>query len=383
MGTLLDDPDLFARLVGFDSTSANSNLPITDFLAGYLERPGVRLDRNLSADGQKANLIVRMGSDPGPDRTGLVLSAHMDTVPPGAGWSTDPFELTDRNNRWYGRGAADMKGFLALAVNAFARTDPASLQAPLALILTYDEELGLLGAERLRATWPQDDPFPKSCVVGEPTSLRVVRMHKGHMKLRVTLHGKNSHSGYPHQGVNAIEPAGGVLIALGTVRERFAQERPEHHQYFPECPYVGLNVGTIQGGVAVNIVPDRCTIDAGLRPLPGIDPKPIAEMIGGVVAEVLKGSAYHFEVVSDGPAMLLPEEAEICQALYKMTGQKETVGVSYGTDAGWFQKMGMECVVYGPGSIEVAHKPNEFMPKSEFRKAGNTVSRLIDSFCRS
>lgn len=380
---MISDTGLFARLVAFDTTSANSNLPMAEFLCGYLERPGVRIDRNASADLKKVNLILRMGPDPGPGRRGLILSGHMDVVPAGEGWDSDPFTLTARDDRYVARGAADMKGFLALAVNLFAAAEPDRLTAPLALLLTYDEELGCLGAERMFRTWPREDLLPRNTVIGEPTSLKVVRMHKGHMKLRVTLRGVNAHSGYPHLGVNAIEPAGRIITALAALREELEKERSLHSEHFTETPFAALNVAMISGGIAVNVVPDRCQIDIGLRPLPGMEPGTLAQRVEEAVRTAAGTVRFDFEVLNDGPAMMLAEEAPIYRALCRMTGQRETVGVSYGTDAGWLQQMGLDCAVFGPGSIEVAHKPNEFLPRTEFEQARSYLQRLVGESCHA
>ncbi|MBI4161068.1 MAG: acetylornithine deacetylase [Acidobacteria bacterium] len=381
MTAVRDGEWILARLVGFDTDSAKGNLPVADFLCGLLEGPGVRIDRNSSADGRKVNLVVRKGPDTGPDRGGLVLSAHVDTVPAGEGWTSDPFVLTDRGDRWVGRGTADMKGFLALAVEAFLRADPGRLAAPLALVLTYDEELGLLGARRLVETWPAEDPLPRNCVVGEPTSLRVVRMHKGHLQCRVTVHGVSAHSGYPHRGANAIEPAARVVAALAALREDLARERPPGGEHYPDTPFVTLNVGRISGGMAVNVVPDRCTVELGLRPLPGMDAEPLARRVREAVERGTAGSRFDFETTNDAPPMCTGADAPIHRALCVMTGQRDTAAVSYGTDGAWLQRLGMDCVVFGPGSIEVAHKPDEFLPKEDFVRGRAHLERLIARFC--
>lgn len=219
MTALLSDAELLRRLVGYDSTSRNSNLPIADFIADYLDRPGVRIARNLSPDGDKANLVIRLGpADADPTRRGLVLSGHMDVVPADEdGWESEPFTLTAREDRYVGRGACDMKGFLALAMNRTRALDPARLARPLALVFTYDEELGTLGARHFVETWDAQT-LPRDAVIGEPTSLAVVRMHKGYLKLRVAFTGRAAHSGYPHLGQNAIEPAGRAIVALASLR---------------------------------------------------------------------------------------------------------------------------------------------------------------------
>src|SRR3954453_1194938 len=280
MPTHLSDAELLARLVGFDSTSRNSNLPIADFLCEYLDRPGIRTARNSSADGTKANVIAWLGPEPAGDRRGLVLSGHMDVVPAEEdGWRHDPFHLADEGDRWVGRGSCDMKGFLALAANLMAEADPRSWRAPLALVFTYDEEVGTLGAKRLTESFPEAAALPRSAIIGEPTSLRVARTHKGHFKLRGTLHGVSAHSGYPHPGTNAIEPAGRVITALAALRRELEAEAPPNRELFPEVPFVPLNVGTVHGGSAINVVPDRCVVEAGVRPLPGITSAELIERV--------------------------------------------------------------------------------------------------------
>ncbi|HJX30074.1 MAG TPA: acetylornithine deacetylase [Thermoanaerobaculia bacterium] len=388
----LTDADLLARLVAFDSTSRNSNLPIADFLCEYLDRPGVRIDRNPSPDGSKVNLVVWFGPAPREDRAGLVLSGHMDVVPAGeAGWRSDPFRLADEGDRWVARGACDMKGFLALAANLAAEADPARLRAPLALVFTYDEEVGTLGARHLLESYAAGPSLPRSAVIGEPTSLRVARAHKGHLKLRIALHGQSAHSGYPHLGVNAIEPAGRVIGALAALRRELEGEEPPHRELFPEVPYVPLNVGTVHGGAAINVVPDRCIVEVGVRPLPGMRSEELAERIRRAALAAIAPDRQEtpmpdiqppeIEVLSDSPPMYLEEGAPIHRHLRELVGQEETVTVSFATDAGWLQRLGLDCAIFGPGTIEVAHKPNESLPKRELAAARELLTRTVRSFC--
>src|SRR5436305_2824228 len=278
---LLADAELLARLVAFDTTSRNSNLPLAGFLCDYLDRPGVRIARNPSADGRKANVVAWVGPEPTGDRRGLVLSGHMDVVPAEEEeWQSDPFTLADAGDRWVARGACDMKGFLAVAANLAAEAQPEHWRAPLALVFTYDEEVGTLGAKRLTETFPPAASLPRSTIIGEPTSLRVVRTHKGHTKLRITLHGTSAHSGYPHLGANAIEPAGRVIVALTALRRELEAEVAPHRELFPEVPFVPLNLGTVHGGSAINVVPDRCAVEVGFRPLPGVATEELIARIG-------------------------------------------------------------------------------------------------------
>ncbi len=379
----LSDADLLSRLVAFDSTSRNSNLPIADFLCDYLDRPGIRIDRNPSPDGLKTNLIAWAGPEPRDDRAGLVLSGHMDVVPADeAGWRNDPFTLVDEGDLWVGRGACDMKGFLAVAANLAAGAAPERLRAPLALVFTYDEEVGTLGAKRLLESYEPGPSLPRATVIGEPTSLRVARAHKGHLKLRITLHGRSAHSGYPHLGVNAIEPAGRVIGALADLRRELEQEAARYSELFPEVPFVPLNVGTVHGGAAINVVPDRCVVEVGARPLPGDESSDaLAERIRRAAAAAAAPLEPAFELLSDSPPLLLDEGAPIHRHLCELVGQSGTATVSFATDAGWLQRLGLDCAIFGPGTIEVAHKPNESLPKSELAAARDLLTRGIRHFC--
>lgn len=379
---LLPDAELLARLVGFDTTSRNSNLALADCLCDYLDRPGVRLARNPSADGGKTNVVAWIGPQPAGDRQGLVLSGHMDVVPAEEdGWESPPFTLTDGGDRWVGRGACDMKGFVALAANLAAEARPERWRAPLVLVFTYDEEVGTLGAKRLTESFPEAASLPRNAIIGEPTSLRVARAHKGHFKMRVILRGVAAHSGYPHLGVNAIEPAGRVTVALSRLRRELEAEPVPHRELFPEVPYVPLNVGTIHGGSAINVVPDRCAVELGARPLPGIASEELIERVSRAVREAASPFEPEIELLSDSPAMLLDEAAPIHRYLCGLIGQSAGASVSFATDAGWLQRLGIDCAIFGPGSIEVAHKPNEHLPKSDLAAAREPLERAIRHFC--
>lgn len=382
----LSDSQLLARLVSFDTTSRNSNLPLADFLADYLDRPGIRVERNPSADGTKTNLIAWIGPEPRAERQGLVLSGHMDTVPADEeGWESDPFTLADRGDRWVARGSCDMKGFLALAANLaveIAQTRRGLLRAPLVLVFTYDEEVGTLGARRLTETFRGVAGLPRSAVIGEPTELRVARVHKGHLKMRITLHGRSAHSGYPHLGSNAIEPAGRVITALAGLRRELEAEPMANRELFPEVPFVPLNVGTIQGGSAINVVPDRCHLEVGVRPLPGVESEALAERIRRAAREAAAPFEPDMQVLSDSPPMLLDEASPIHRHLCGLVGQRTGSSVSFATDAGWLQRLGMDCVIFGPGSIEVAHKPNEHLPKDQLIAARGLLDATLRRFCQ-
>ncbi len=386
MTTLLNDVELLDRLVAFDSTSRNSNLPIADFICDYLDGPGVRVERVLSADETKANLCITFGPaldrDSADTRPGLVLSGHMDVVPAEEEeWQSDPFALAREDGRLVGRGACDMKGFLAVAMNAAARRSVQSLAHPLVLLFTYDEELGTLGARRFVDVWPEDVSLPGAAIIGEPTSLRVVRMHKGHMQLRLTLCGETAHSGYPHLGINAIEAAGRAITALAGLRDALASERPDLGAHFPEVPHVAFNIATIEGGRAVNVVPDRCVIRIGYRVLPGMEGSAIADRTRDVLAAALAPDEYELEVEGESPPLLVPDDAEVLSILSEEVCQTDSHSVSFATDAGWLQSLGLECAIWGPGDIAVAHKPNEWVPVEELQRCATHLDHIIERLC--
>jgi acetylornithine deacetylase len=384
----LPDLDLLRRLVAIDSTSARSNVPIAHELASYAEGTAASIEYLHAPNEEKANLLIRFGPE---GDGGLILSGHMDAVPATeTTWESDPFTLTERDDRYVGRGAADMKGFLAVAMNAAidAAGTAESLRKPLYLLFTYDEEVGTLGARQFVQTWDRARPLPRCCIIGEPTSFRPVRAHKGHLKLRITTTGKSAHSGYPHLGDNAIEKARPVLDALAALRRELEAEPAEHAELFSDAPYVPLNIATIHGGTAVNIVPDRCAIEVGIRLLPGMSSEAMIDRVrrayrphtAGHDARQEAGESPAVQVLSDSPPMLLDKSSDLYQAVlpYAAPGPES---VSFASDAGWLQSLGIDCLLFGPGAIEVAHRPNEFTPKDEFHRAGGILRELIARFC--
>jgi acetylornithine deacetylase len=377
----LTDAALLEQLVAFDTTSHLSNLPLVDFVADYLDRPGLVLERRFSPDGCKANLVVRTGPQ-SADGSGLTLSGHMDVVPAEEpDWRSDPFRLTRSGDTWVGRGAADMKGFLALVINRLAALEPAGLRRPLALLLTYDEEVGTVGARRFAETADASVAIPLDVVIGEPTSLRVVRLHKGMLRIQLVFHGRAAHSGFPHLGRNAIEPAARAIAALAELRARMERERPAHGEHFSEVPYAALNVGVVQGGSAANVIPDRCTVQLGIRLLPGMKAQDVAERIREAVAGALPDERFDLAIPSESPAMILDEAAALHRELSSLVGQNGTESVAFATDAGWLQRAGYRCVIFGPGDIKVAHRANEFVPIAELERAGMVLDELIRRRC--
>ncbi|MEZ5333044.1 MAG: acetylornithine deacetylase [Thermoanaerobaculia bacterium] len=369
--------ELLESLVAFESVSHRSVLPIADFVCDLCEAPDTLIERLPAGNDEKVNLRIQKGPE-ALDGGGLVLCGHLDVVPAGEGWSTPPFRLHALPDRWVGRGTCDMKGFVALALSCFLEARAADLSAPLALLLTCDEEVGSRGAQHF-VTMPGPVPLPRAVWIGEPTGLRAVRLHKGHLRLRVELEGKSSHSGYPHRGINAIEPAGPVLSALSALRYELEAERPEAGRHFPEVPFTVLNVGRIQGGSAVNVVPESCRVEIGVRLLPGADPDALVRRI----EESVRGAVPQARVTVDNisPPLATPEESALHTALCRALDQRETVAVSFSSDAGVLARHGFDCVLCGPGSIEVAHRPDEFLPRDEAARAESLLTELVEAFC--
>lgn len=378
----MTDLELLAHLIAFPTVSGTDTAPVADFLADRVAGPGVRLYRDGPRGGGRVNLIAVKGPRAAGDGAGLVLSGHMDVVPATeASWRTPPFQLTERDGRLLGRGTTDMKGFLAVAANVFAATDAGALGAPLALVYTYDEEAGTLGARGLVARgFPE--AMPRAVLVGEPTRMQAVRAHKGHVKLRLTVHGQSAHSGYPRLGNSAVEPAARAVVALADLRRRLVTETASSSELFPEVPYPALNVGLIAGGSAVNVIPAECTVEVGLRTLPGMDVRRLVERVGAAVAEAVGDVPYELEDRGESPALLTPAGAAVYRSAVELLGQTQEVAVAYATDAGWLRQAGMECIVCGPGDIARAHRPNEYVLPEELASGREFIEALVARMCR-
>lgn len=379
----MSNAELLARLVAFDTVSDRSNRPIVDFICDYLDDPRIHKLRLPDPTNTKDNLYAWIAPEvPTAEGSGLLLSGHVDVVPANEPeWTTEPFELNETPDAYVARGACDMKGFVALAINALREACRGPIRAPLALLLTYDEETGTYGAQHFADRWQRQAPLPRAVIVGEPTSLRAVRMHKGHMKMRTTFRGRTAHSAYPHLGHNAIEPAARVVTALAGLNKRWADMRNEASVHYPESPSPTLNVGRIRGGDAINVVPDWCAVELGVRLMPGMNPDDFERQVREVIRNSAGDTAHSIESLGTSPALLLREGAPVYRLLCELVGQRETIAVSYATDGGPLATLGLDCVVWGPGDIAVAHKPNERLPKADFIQAAELLRSMIHKFC--
>lgn len=377
--------EILARLVAFDTRSSLSNLDLIDYVAGYIRTHGVEPVLVPNEDGGKASLFATIGPS---EESGIALSGHTDVVPADAkDWTSDPFTLTARDGKLFGRGSCDMKGFLAAVLAAVPAFTAEKLAVPIHLVFSYDEEIGCAGVLPTIARMGVDLPKPQLCIVGEPTSMQVVDAHKGIAGFITTVRGKNAHSSLPQLGANAIIAAAELIGELSRIADELRERGDPSGRFDPG--WTTLGVGLIQGGQAANIVPRDCRIVWEFRPLPGFSlPETMARLERFAETVVLPKlrvaapeAAVVFEPRSQVPA-LHPEPGSVAETLTKKLARTNgTYAVSYGTEAGQFQRAGIPTVVCGPGSIEQAHAPDEFLAESQLAEAGAFMQRLLEH-CR-
>ena len=374
--------DLIERLIAFDTTSRNSNLALMEFVGDYLRDLGVESELVHNDEGTKANLYATLGPT---DRPGIALSGHTDVVPvDGQEWSTDPFHVIHKDGRLYGRGTSDMKSFigtcLALAPEFLAR----DITTPLHFAFSHDEEIGCVGVRSLIDTLSRRPIKPSAVIIGEPTEMKVVRAHKGKLSYRCHVRGHEAHSSLSHIGVNAVEAAAEAVSFLKSMARRHRDQGPFDADLVP--PYTTVHTGTIRGGTALNIVPKDCSFEFEFRHLPQDDPhalldelcRHVAEQIAPEMHAACADSGFSFEAMSHIPGLSTDEDADVVQLVKALTGQNTTGKVSFGTEAGLFQQGGMPAVVCGPGSIEQAHKPDEFIALDQIGQCESFLRKLFE-----
>ena len=374
--------EMIERLIAFDTVSARSNLALMEFVADYLARHGVDCRWTYNADKTKANLLATAG----PVREGgVVLSGHTDVVPvDGQDWSSDPFRAVQRDGRLYGRGAADMKSFVAIALAQLPAMLERPLKRPIHLALTYDEEVGCLGVPVLISDLVDAVPRPEMVIVGEPTGMQIVNGQKGCRVFRTSIDGCPAHSSQPHRGANAIVAAAALIHYLEEVfAERLAQAPAD-------CPYVPpaatFNVGRIQGGEALNIIAGHCYFDWEFRPLPSDDADAIEAAFNrhaeSVVLPKLRAVAPDAAITTERLALVAPMGREPDGAaehlVRRLTGANDEAVVSFGSEAGFFQEAGFSTIIFGPGSIDQAHQPDEFIELSQVAACEAFLHKLAD-----
>jgi acetylornithine deacetylase len=384
----LDLLELERRLIGFDTVSRNSNLALTDFVAEVLGKLGLEVRTFHSRDGGKANVFATLGPR---DVGGLMLSGHTDVVPvEGQAWDSDPFRLTERDGRFYGRGTADMKSFIAQSILAAEAVRHQKLKRPLHLAFTYDEEVGCYGAVGLvRGLTAGKHVLPQCAVIGEPTNFQVFNKHKGYTVCRVGITGVEGHSSKPTKGANAIVQAAKVIEKLLEVGAERQTHRSQEADF--ELPYTTVNVGTITGGTAVNIIPNRCEVRFEYRTMPGEDLSYVFNQIKGYVNEVLlpdfrkQQPEVNIEVVEEvrSPPMLTPAGSMIEALALELTGNRRTGSAPYYTEGAIYNGAGIPTVICGPGDIDQAHRPNEFISRQQLDQGLPFLGRLIQRVCQA
>jgi acetylornithine deacetylase len=373
--------ELLARLVGFDTTSHKSNLPLIRFVEDYLLQHGVVSHIVSSADGRKAGLYATVGP---ATVGGVALSGHTDVVPvDGQQWTSDPFVVADRDGKLYGRGTADMKGFLACVLAAVPDFVRRSLTVPIHLAFSYDEEIGCLGVRPMIAEFGTRLVKPRMVLVGEPTSMTVVDSHKGPVRWHVHIKGRAAHSSMAPLGVNSIAIAGKILRELADI-EHELKLRPQDARFDP--PYATLQVTRIDGGTATNIVPVSCRLDFDVRAIPGVAIAAIDRRVRAFannvclpdMRKVAPEAGIDMAIANQVPPFAAGAQSEAVALALKLAGQNETHAVSYATEAGLFQVAGSPSVVIGPGDIAQAHTADEWIAKDQIDKCSAFLGRLGD-----
>lgn len=378
----MDSLDILARLLGHDSVSRNPNRALIDEVAGLLRGAGLDPVILPDASGGKANLFVTVG--PG-DRGGVMLSGHTDVVPvDGQAWTVPPFALTRRDGRLYGRGAADMKGFVASALSAVLKAAGRELRTPLHLALSYDEEVGCLGVGSVIDLLARAPHRPWLCLVGEPTGMQVATGHKGKVALRATCTGREAHSALAPLGLNAIHLGADLIGHLRGLQDRLAREGPRDADY--DVPYTTVHVGRIEGGVALNIVPNRCVVDFEIRHVVEDDLAALVAVIRAgaeALAEAARAKAPEagilVEEVNAYPGLGTPTDAEAVRFVQSLTGANGTIKVAFGTEGGLFsERLGVPTVICGPGSMAQGHKPDEYVTEEQLARCDRMLEALVD-----
>jgi len=382
--------DLIQRLVGFDTTSRDSNLGLIEWVRDWLKGQGVESRLTYDPSGTKANLFatIQQGT-----RAGIVLSGHTDVVPvDGQPWDTDPFKATIKDDRIYGRGSADMKSYIAAALAMTPRFLAADLKSPVHFALSYDEEIGCLGVRGLIEDLARAGIKPAGCIIGEPTSMQPVVAHKGKRAYKCCFRGREAHSALTPQGVNAIEYAARLVVYIRHMAERMRDCETRDNGF--DVPFTTLQTGVIKGGTAANIVPRDCEVHFEFRYLPGVDPEALESEIKSYAERVLlpemravdPATFIAFETKAEipglDPSVERAEQDRVTFLAQALARNQAIAKVAYATEAGLFQRAGIPSIICGPGSIGEAHKPNEFITLEQVALCESFMERLLAELSR-
>jgi acetylornithine deacetylase len=380
--------ELLKTLVGFDTTSYNSNLELIEFIQSYLTSYDINSTLIHDESGKKANLYATIGRT---DIGGVMLSGHTDVVPvTGQDWDTDPFSLTESSDKLYGRGSADMKGFIALVLSRVPEMVSSELTKPIHLAFSYDEEIGCVGVQRMLDLLEHQPIKPSCCIIGEPTGMEVVIGHKGKHATRVKVRGHACHSGQSPLGVNAINFASELIVYIRKLAHEKALNGPFDKDY--EVPYTTLHTGVVGGGTALNIVPNLCQFDFEIRHLYEENPQHLLDQIENFARDHLENemhlidsdTGFDFETLATYPGLLTDPGIEFVTYVKQLLNNNAHSKVIFGSEGGLFQKrLGIPTLVCGPGNIDQAHKANEYISLNQLQKGGNFLDCLLESLVLS
>lgn len=370
--------DILKTLIGFPSVVGQPNAAIAGWIAQYLGDLGIEAHLLTGPEGDRVNLSATIGPR---DVPGLVLSGHMDVVPAQEPqWSADPFQLRAEGDRLFGRGTSDMKGFLAAALAIVPSLIALKLARPIHLAFSYDEEAGCRGVPHLLEALPSLCALPVAAVIGEPSGLRPILAHKGKAAARAEIHGRSGHSSRPDLGLNAIHAMARVIAAAEGTAAKLSKG-PLDPVFEPPCSTI--QIGTIRGGDALNIIPESCIVEIEARAIAGVSPaallEPVREALEGLKTE---GFGTNWQPIAGYPALSLPSTAPIAALISRVTGETPLAAVSYGTEAGLYQAAGIDAIICGPGDIARAHKPNEYITCGELTDCVGMLERLCVQFAQ-
>jgi acetylornithine deacetylase len=377
----MNSEEILARLVAFDTTSTKSNLQLIDFVRNLLDDHAIESQLVHNDDHSCANLYATIGPD---DRGGVMLSGHTDVVPTsGQDWQSDPYQLRTEDKLLFGRGSCDMKGFIACVLAGLPQIAAGRLQTPIHLAFSYDEEIGCVGARRLVDSMTGFEVRPHLGLIGEPTNMSMVLGHKGKVSFRVTVSGLSCHSAYISNGVNAVEYAAELITFIRNMNTRVQQNLTDPSY---TVPHTTFHVGNINGGTALNIVPRQCEFEFEIRNLPQEDLDSLVHEIKHYANDVLlvdmqsryPQSEIRFDETSCYPG-LHTDPASAVIACTRAINPIDEVGdnVSFGTEAGLFDSIGINSLVCGPGSIDQAHKPDEFVSREQMQYCDQMIENLV------
>ena len=376
---------MIERLIGFDTTSRDSNLGLIEWTRDYLKGHGMASRLTYDATGKKANLFATVQKG---DKPGIVLSGHTDVVPvDGQDWAGDPFKATVTGDKIYGRGACDMKSYLAVILAMAPRFAAANLKAPIYFALSYDEEVGCIGARGLLEDLVRNNIRPAGAIIGEPTGMQPVIAHKGKRTYKCCVRGKEAHSALTPQGVNAIEYAARIITYVRHMAERLQACEPRDYGF--DVPFTTLQTGVISGGTAVNIVPRECIFQFEFRYLPGADPDALEREIRNYAERVIlpemhrtdPNTSISIETKAEIPGLNTAEQDQVTRLAQALSRNKSAAKVAYATEGGLFQQAGIPAIICGPGSIEQAHKPDEYVTLEQVALCESFMERLLDNMC--